>query len=688
MTQATLRFAPDILKRLGEELNPNLDQGILELVKNAYDADAVNCTIALADTNTANGTVRVTDDGDGMELDDIINGWLVLGRSAKSASKISRKGRFLAGNKGLGRLAALRMGAVVSLITRPFSQPDCEYHLEIDWERFNQAHVVEEVGLDIRTSRTASPAASGTDITISHIRSQLSRAEVKRLARGILLLADPFVDDPVGFQPVLIAPEFRDLEQLVKHRYFEDAEFHLNAMVDADGTASAKVTDWKGNVLYVGDHSDISPRSPDRLYHCPPSTFDLWVFILDKRSFLMRPTTVGEVREWLREFGGVHLYMRGLRVAPYGNPGYDWLEMNLKRARSPELRPSTNTSIGRIATDDPEGKLLQKTDRSGLVEDESFFELKRFAIDAMDWLARRRLEERESRQNIQRTEAPKKVEEARKTFTEVISDLPSSAQQNVRQKFEQYDRARNAESQLLRKEVQLYRTLSTAGITATVFAHESMQPISLIMRNARQIEKQVQQISGMVYENGLQNTVYRIMRQAEMLQAFSNLSLSFVDYEKRRAAKVEIHTVILDLVKVFDLFVKDRQVQLVTQLCNGNPYIRGSQAALESILTNLLVNSLKAFEQAKTTGDRKIFIQTAIHVERVILRVVDNGPGIQGISVDDIWLPGETTYPNGTGLGLSIVRDTVRDLGGIVHAVAHGEPGGAEIIVELPVVGV
>ncbi len=36
----SFRFSPDILKRLGEELNPSLDQSILELVKNTFDANA------------------------------------------------------------------------------------------------------------------------------------------------------------------------------------------------------------------------------------------------------------------------------------------------------------------------------------------------------------------------------------------------------------------------------------------------------------------------------------------------------------------------------------------------------------------------------------------------------------------------------------------------------------------------
>ena len=77
------RFSTDILRRLGEELNPSPDQGILELVKNAYDADARVCSIELSDTDRSGGTVTVTDDGDGMTAAEIRDGWLVLGRSRK-----------------------------------------------------------------------------------------------------------------------------------------------------------------------------------------------------------------------------------------------------------------------------------------------------------------------------------------------------------------------------------------------------------------------------------------------------------------------------------------------------------------------------------------------------------------------------------------------------------------------------
>src|SRR4051812_39849783 len=81
LSRTRLRFAPEVLARLGEELVPHPDQGVLELVKNAYDADAKVCTVSLTQTLELGGRIEVHDDGDGMTPDQINDGWLVVGRS-------------------------------------------------------------------------------------------------------------------------------------------------------------------------------------------------------------------------------------------------------------------------------------------------------------------------------------------------------------------------------------------------------------------------------------------------------------------------------------------------------------------------------------------------------------------------------------------------------------------------------
>jgi signal transduction histidine kinase len=688
MSEAHLRFSTSILSRLGEELNPNIDQGLIELVKNAYDADARECTIELIRTDDVGGEFRITDDGIGMDRDAIEDGWLVLGQSRKSSRDRTPKfGRLPAGNKGLGRLAALRMGSIADLIARPEQDPELEYSVKLNWDEFVPFEVVENVPLQVIQRKRAPNTKPGTTISIRNLRSRITRADVARLARGMLLLADPFDDNPTGFRPVLKASEFKDLERLVQRRYFDEAEFHLSAELDECGRARAQVTDWKGAPLHSAKHADLSPRKPEGRYACPPATFDLYAFVLDSTTFTQHPrVTLSEVREWLGKFGGVHLYIRGLRVAPYGDSGNDWLDMNLSRAKSPEARFSTNTSIGRLATADVDEVFLQKTDRSGIADGEAFFELRRFATDALNWMAKRRLEERDKRLAKEKEETSRKVRHSKKNVEEVIQSLSSQQQQDMKASFAAYDRERDRETATLRKDVQLYRTMSTAGIIASVFAHETKRPLSLILSDTATVLRLIQQQSSKKSRAAVERRISGIAKHARALDALVSLNLRLVDSEKRRTSRVDLHATIEGIVAMLAPFVKERGITLEQELDQGKPYLRGSEAAIESILMNLVSNSLRAFEEI-LPGERKLVIRTEISQAWLTLRVLDNGPGIRGVSVKDIWLPGETTYPNGTGLGLAIVRDTTLDLGGKVDAVKKGALGGAEIVVELPILG-
>lgn len=686
MTDARIRFSTQILRRLGEELNPSPDQSFLELVKNAYDADARHCRVELIDTDEPGGTVFIADDGDGMELKAIQDGWLVIGRSGKSTRERTRLGRVPAGSKGLGRLAALRMGSRVKLTTRPRGGT-VEYQLGIDWAEFDEARVVDDVVLPIASQRRASDSVDGTEISIENLRSRLARMDVKRLARAMILLADPFGDDPEGFEPVLLAPEFGDLETLVRKRYFEDADFHLIADLREGGRAEARVVDWRGADLFRASHEDLAVKRKGKPYLGPAASFHLWVFLLSGENFELRTVTVDEVRAWLKSVGGVHIYYNGLRVAPYGNEGNDWLEMNQRRVRSPEERPGTNTSIGRVVIMDGEGALRQKTDRSGFIEDEAFEDIRAFAQDALDWMGRRRTRVAEQRRALAREQVARKSSQSQRKVESAIASIPEDQRSTVQLAFEGYKKSRDRETDQLRKEVQLYRTLSTAGITAATFAHESTgNPIKVISQSLNAIERRAKKEMGSKYAGLLQKPVDSISRAIDSLAVLGRAVLQLLDYGKRRTGKVDLNHVVTTVLETFEPFFAGRDVTLEQDLCEGTPYLRGNEAAIESIISNLLNNSLAAFA-AGGGSTRRIRVRTRLEYQFWSLRVSDSGPGIQDISLEDIWLPGQTTRPNGTGLGLTIVRDATKDLGGTVEAFNAGDLGGADVLVRLPILG-
>jgi signal transduction histidine kinase len=632
--------------------------------------------------------VVITDDGDGMTAQDIETGWLVLGRSTKDPKQRTRLHRIPAGSKGLGRLAALRMGNQALLTTRPRGEKNTEYNLLIDWKQYEGVELVDDVELTVEEGRRNPGTKPGTKIQIEGLRTKIGRHDAKRLARELLLLAGPFGEDPTGFRPVLKASDFRDLEKLVQRGYFDEADYHLVGRIGADGKGKVEVLDGRGGVLFSGAHREIATTKDRAKYDCPALAFEFWTFLLESTRFRARSVSKGALREWLGAVGGVHIYQNGLRVTPYGDTGNDWLDINLSRVRSPEERPSTNNSIGRVVFDDTDALLVQKTDRSGFIESGTFLEIRAFAQDALDWMARKRLEEAEKRREQQKKELPAATEASKKQLDAAVEKLPPAERETVKKAVGFAWQTVTKQFRQHESEIQLYRTLSTAGITAATFAHESAgSPIKVISRSISAVERRGKRLlQSAVYEKELSEPVEGVKDATRSLEVLSQATLDLLNHEKRRPGRVDIHEVFGHVLTTFRPFLDARQIKVETRFSEGSPYLRGCEAAIESVLTNLLNNSIAAFEEAGTAG-RRIVVATEKADGHLSIRVADTGPGIVGRDTREIWLPGITTRKNGTGLGLTIVRDTVTELGGEVSALEHGELGGAEILIRLPILG-
>lgn len=688
MTKASFRFSPAILSRLGEELNQSVDQSILELVKNSYDANANSCTIRLINTIESGGEITVVDDGDGMDATAIQNGWLVLGKSSKSNTAQTRLGRRPAGSKGLGRLAALRMGEYFEIRSVERGNIRRFHELIVDWSVFNNADVVEDVSLEITTKKNTE-LPQGVTIVLKKLRSAVRSEDVKRLARSLLLLTDPFGDKEKGFLINLVAPEFKEVADLLKKKYFDQADYHLVAELEKNGRASARILDWQGQTLATGDHSDLRRKKQDSIYKAPSAIFDLWAFLLGAAEFSARRATKGEIVDWLNTFGGVHIYQDEIRVVPYGNPGNDWLEMNLARVRSPEERPGTHNSIGRISIPGADKyELRQKTDRTGFIENDTFNELKEFATDALNWMARWRLGRAEDRRRSEKEEIPKVAEAQKERVEKAIALLEPTVRASIQTLFSGYDKSRNKEADALRKEVQLYRTLSTAGITAATFSHEAQgNPLKTIDVCVNVLSQRIPKIVKTQPDlPKLLEPLETIRNASSSLATLGTATLSLVRASKRRMGRVSIHAVIQKTIDLMGPFLSGRDTKTQINFDAGAPYLRTSEAALESIIANLINNSLAAFERA-ATKDRLIYINTKIRTKYLEIVFTDSGPGIVDLKIPEVWLPGSTTNPEGTGLGLTIVKDTVRDMGGKVDLRATGTHGGAEFTIQLPILG-
>ncbi len=116
------------------------------------------------------------------------------------------------------------------------------------------------------------------------------------------------------------------------------------------------------------------------------------------------------------------------------------------------------------------------------------------------------------------------------------------------------------------------------------------------------------------------------------------------------------------------------------ELEDGLPRVRGFAGELNQIWGNLIDNALDAVPE----GGR-VEVRAKREGERVVVRIVDNGPGIPAEIRERIFEPFFTTKPmgQGTGLGLDIVRRLVRHNDGTIEV--ESQPGRTEFRVALPI---
>jgi signal transduction histidine kinase len=104
-----------------------------------------------------------------------------------------------------------------------------------------------------------------------------------------------------------------------------------------------------------------------------------------------------------------------------------------------------------------------------------------------------------------------------------------------------------------------------------------------------------------------------------------------------------------------------KHIDCVVDKTKDLPSIMGDQNSLQQVLINLMINAIDALEE-KRDGPRTVHVSTSLDVDKVILRIADNGPGIPEAIQERIFDPFFTTKKEGKGSGLGLAI-----IGSILH---------------------
>ena len=208
-------------------------------------------------------------------------------------------------------MGALRLGKRATLITRPKSRPKVEYRLDLEWSRFDDAHLVEDIPLDIVEMKRTPQSPSGSEVIINDLAFAWRPEDVSRLARAMLLLADPFGGSD-WIYPAINRSKFAHVVARAGKGYFADCDYHfLVSTIDSSGKGSAEVSNASGDIQFRANHRSLGHGKENPKYQTPAITFELWEFALDGKRFSTRNVRITSYGNGLKNWGG-NVYHRGL----------------------------------------------------------------------------------------------------------------------------------------------------------------------------------------------------------------------------------------------------------------------------------------------------------------------------------------------------------------------------------------
>jgi len=195
-----------VVRQLGEELVSDEVTAIVELVKNAYDADATYANVVVNTKGAPplgtsayshnKGYITIDDDGFGMSEEDIRKGWLMISLSAKrtlkAAGRRTPKGRTPLGDKGLGRLSTQKLGRDLDMVTRKDGTADT-LRVSFSWDAFDDDRSLRDVPVSI-DKEPAPGRKKGTQLVISGLRNpQVWEGEVlEQLTKDLSQIISPY----------------------------------------------------------------------------------------------------------------------------------------------------------------------------------------------------------------------------------------------------------------------------------------------------------------------------------------------------------------------------------------------------------------------------------------------------------------------------------------------------------------
>jgi signal transduction histidine kinase len=701
--RGSLRPRARLLRTLGNDLISSDKVAIIELVKNSYDADASHVLIRfVGPLVSGKGRIEIWDDGIGMSVETLETSWLEIATDTKKRNSKSESGRRVLGEKGIGRLAAARLGMDLLLTTR--SENSAEVALLIDWSQFDQpgAYLDEvQVAWDVSTPEVFDEGGradqvfrnAGTD-TFHSGRGTL--LQIDRLTRDWDRSA---IDDLVTALARLVrkrpGPPQRDLGFAI-HLEFEgagDELANLNGEVEASSDFTQPHYRLRGSVDATGagdlHYSQLYPPSDEhldryqlwnndaRLPESGPFEFDLSVWDRDRKGYeltvrsaerdgvAMLATDLRTFRADLDSIAGVSVYRDDFRVLPFGERDDDWLRLDLRRVQNPTLALSNNQIIGHVFIGADENEQLRdQSNREGLLEGPAYEDMRQLVLSALSIIETRRYR---ARRPAHADEPGRSSLFGKFDFVEIREAVDRSHPSSTRLigLLDEKSRELKANFEEVQQTLSQYSRLATLGTLVDRVIHDGRTIITQIQSKSRFARRDLDKLS-VPCEDRLQTARGALSLaedQATRIDALFGQIEPFGGRRRGRPRKVDVTSLLARVTQLFEIEAEEKGISL--EVTGDSFEVSLDESEALTVLTNLVSNAIYWTSTVPKGGVKAISVGAFRNDDGSVALVVnDSGPGVQQDLRETIFDPYFSSKTGGVGLGLSIAGNITTDIYG------------------------
>lgn len=424
---------------IGRENVAKLEGAVLEIVKNAYDADAK--IFCMYYSNTRN-CIYCLDNGTGMTESVIRKHWMTIGNSSKKDKYETKMKRVQTGAKGIGRFALDRISDQCDMLTissegglewnvnwsdfdgkknisavkATISDTDqrlLEYAQTAQWENQEMARQLEALDFD----------RTGTVFVLNGLRDAWDETVFHHVKKNLETVLPPDISD--GFRIFFFDDKTKVSDAEIKSSTIDSYDYRIDFQVKKEALAirmkrnefdfggdekevykeagfdeeeqsyfKGKEKSLRFSFEELGETENLIGNYNGVLYFnkITSSTKD------DKRFYYK---DIKGRKNLTKEFGGIKLYRDHFRVRPYGEYGdssFDWLGLAERSSRSPagignksqNWRVRSEQMVGIVHISRKNTNIEDAANRNGIQEGRGFSQLKKIILTVISEFERDR----------------------------------------------------------------------------------------------------------------------------------------------------------------------------------------------------------------------------------------------------------------------------------------------------------